>query len=155
MHFVNAINATIEIVSSLFLLLSGHKEKCEFKNCTCRSCLVVVERQKITAARVAHLRLQRKSASKRINENNRHLIEQNPLTEEEEFVLSTHLEEKNNGKNGESKYAKMRIQTYAIKCYRNSKEILSEYSAYRNQFVVRDYSQTFQKDLITVEILFH
>lgn len=73
--------------------LKGHKEKCEYKDCTCRSCLVVVERQKITAARVAHLRQQRKIAGKRGLPGHDY-PEYNPLTEEEEYVLSRHLQRK-------------------------------------------------------------
>ena len=82
---------SIKKVSSRYL---GHKDKCKFKDCTCRSCLVVVERQKITAARVAHLRQQRKLEIKRgssVMSNS----EYNPLTEEEEYVLSRHLQKKN------------------------------------------------------------
>lgn len=73
----------------------GHKEKCEFKDCTCRSCLVVVERQKITAARVAHLRQQRKVAAKRgVAIPNHKYSHYNPLTEEEEYILSSPLQKK-------------------------------------------------------------
>ncbi|XP_066911688.1 protein doublesex-like isoform X2 [Clytia hemisphaerica] len=75
--------------------LKGHKEKCEFKDCTCRSCLVVVERQKITAARVAHLRQQRKVAAKRgVAIPNHKYSHYNPLTEEEEYILSSPLQKK-------------------------------------------------------------
>ena len=53
--------------------LKGHKHFCQWKNCTCARCQVVVERQRITASRVASLRQQRKivggeSSSKRTNE---------------------------------------------------------------------------------------
>ena len=77
--------------TSFFL---GHKEKCEFKECVCRSCLVVVERQKITAARVAHLRYQRKMEAKKALYTNMGYTQSNPLTEEEEFVLSSQLQAK-------------------------------------------------------------
>ncbi|XP_066916246.1 doublesex- and mab-3-related transcription factor 3a-like [Clytia hemisphaerica] len=40
--------------------LKGHKHFCQWKNCTCARCQVVVERQRITASRVASLRQQRK-----------------------------------------------------------------------------------------------
>lgn len=40
--------------------LKGHKHFCQWKNCTCQRCQVVVERQRITASRVASLRQQRK-----------------------------------------------------------------------------------------------
>lgn len=73
--------------------LKGHKEKCQFKNCSCRSCLVVVERQKVTATRVAHLRHQRKLAVKR-GADTPDYRNRNPLTEEEELLLSRHLQNK-------------------------------------------------------------
>lgn len=40
--------------------LKGHKHFCQWKNCNCSRCQVVVERQRITASRVASLRQQRK-----------------------------------------------------------------------------------------------
>lgn len=97
-----------------FLLLPGHKEKCEFKDCTCRSCLVVVERQKITAARVAHLRQQRKVAAKR-GLHGKEFSEYNPLTEEEEYVLSSHLRRKA-AETGLSVYGKKIMFTF-LHCY--------------------------------------
>ena len=54
---------------------------------------MVVERQKITAARVAHLRQQRKLAGKR-GLNNLPYPAYSPLTEEEDYVLSRHLEKR-------------------------------------------------------------
>ena len=75
-------------------IITGHKEKWEFKECVCRSCLVVVERQKITAARVAHLRYQRKVATKNALHTNMRYTHPSPLTKEEEFVLSSQLQTK-------------------------------------------------------------
>ena len=43
--------------------LKGHKHFCNWKNCSCARCQVVVERQRITASRVASLRQQRKLVS--------------------------------------------------------------------------------------------
>ena len=43
--------------------LKGHKHFCKWKNCACARCQVVVERQRITASRVASLRQQRKLVS--------------------------------------------------------------------------------------------
>ena len=65
--------------------LKGHKERCQFKDCTCRSCLLVVERQKITAARVAHLRQQRKIEGRR---NGRGFADYHSLTDEEDYLLT-------------------------------------------------------------------
>ena len=45
--------------------LKGHKHFCQWKNCTCSRCQVVVERQRITASRVASLRQQRKMSETR------------------------------------------------------------------------------------------
>lgn len=69
--------------------LKGHKEKCQFKDCQCRSCLLVVERQKITATRVAHLRHQRKIDKQR---NVGYYSAYAGLTEEEEFVLTRYVD---------------------------------------------------------------
>ena len=69
--------------------LKGHKEKCQFKDCQCRSCLLVVERQKITATRVALLRHQRKLDKQR---NNGYYNAYAGLTEDEEFVLARYVD---------------------------------------------------------------
>jgi len=45
--------------------LKGHKHFCQWKNCACSRCQVVVERQRITASRVASLRQQRKMSETR------------------------------------------------------------------------------------------
>lgn len=42
-------------------VLKGHKHYCPWKNCPCEKCQAVLERQRITAARVASLRQQRKA----------------------------------------------------------------------------------------------
>ena len=44
--------------------LKGHKHCCPWRNCNCERCQVVIERQKITAARVASLRQQRKLSNR-------------------------------------------------------------------------------------------
>eukprot|EP00794_Sanderia_malayensis_P017580 gene17580-19332_t len=69
--------------------LKGHKEKCQFKECECRLCLMVVERQKITALRVAHLRHQRKVDKQRANKY--YSAAYPPLTAEEDYVLSSYM----------------------------------------------------------------
>ena len=38
--------------------LRGHKHKCPWKECTCDKCLIVAEKQRVTAARIALYRQQ-------------------------------------------------------------------------------------------------
>jgi hypothetical protein len=38
----------------------GHKRQCQWKDCTCAKCLMVTEKRRVTAVRVAVLRRERK-----------------------------------------------------------------------------------------------
>lgn len=39
--------------------LRGHKHQCRFRDCQCTECMIVAERQRITAARIALYRTQK------------------------------------------------------------------------------------------------
>ena len=39
--------------------LRGHKHQCRFKDCSCNECLIMAERQRLTAARIALYRQQK------------------------------------------------------------------------------------------------
>lgn len=43
-----------------FASVRGHKRECQWKDCTCAKCLMVTEKRRVTAVRVAVLRRERK-----------------------------------------------------------------------------------------------
>ncbi|XP_046859934.1 doublesex- and mab-3-related transcription factor 1Y-like [Xenia sp. Carnegie-2017] len=45
---------------NVFVSVRGHKRRCQWKNCTCAKCLLVSEKRRVTAVRVAILRRERK-----------------------------------------------------------------------------------------------
>ena len=94
--------------------LKGHKERCQFKDCECRLCLMVVERQKITAVRVAHLRHQRKVDKQR---SSKYYTRYAPLSEEEDYVLS------NYGGNEQARKHRMLAYDYPQYRHYNGKSI--------------------------------
>lgn len=45
---------------NIFASVRGHKRQCQWKDCTCSKCLMVTEKRRVTAVRVAVLRRERK-----------------------------------------------------------------------------------------------
>ena len=43
-----------------FASVRGHKRQCQWKDCTCPKCMMVTEKRRVTAVRVASLRRERK-----------------------------------------------------------------------------------------------
>nr|AFV47369.1 DMRT E [Nematostella vectensis] len=59
--------------------LRGHKHQCRFKDCACNECMIVAERQKLTAARIALYRQQRiDEPEMRINGEDAHSLVMHP-----------------------------------------------------------------------------